>query len=159
LDPDALNRLEQDTILSLPCGRYLLNRIAGGIHLIRLQIQGRVALYVDGDIELDRQLALTFDGPGAELDLFVAGRLISAGTLQLGERENTQALRIYVGGPGPLELSGILDLAGHLYAPNSELALNGNAEVFGSIQVQQMTLSGSLTLFYDPTAQELECGP
>ena len=158
LDPDALDGVAQDTVLRLPCGRYLLSRVAGGERLIRLEIAGRVALYVEGDLELERDLAITLVGERAELDLFVAGRLISSGTLQLGDRTRPDALRIHVAG-GPLELSGVLGLAGHLYAPTSDLTLTGDAEVFGSMHVRRLDMSGSLTVFFDPVAQELTCAP
>jgi len=139
------------TELSLPCGLYYLSNIAGTGQLT-IRATGRVALFVDGDIDLDDRFVITI-APGAELDLFITGSVTSAAALALGDAARPAALRIYLGAASALDLSAGSTIAGNLYAPQALVSLSGATEIFGALFVQRVSSSSGLTVHYDESVR------
>jgi hypothetical protein len=133
--------------ISLPCGRIFLTRIGGNapIHLIA---QGRVAIFVQGDLSIsDFQI----DVPtGTELDLFVGGSINVRGAFLVGDPSNPARARTYVGGSS-VNLQSQATLAGNLYAPAATITLGGNAPttLFGSIFAATVSSGSDLTIHFD----------
>ncbi len=146
LDPGALANLQEETQLSLPCGRYYVRGI-GGAQTLRLIITGRVALFVDGDLSLQQPLRIELQG--GELDLLVSGNIVSDAPLELGDAARPAQVRLYVGGAGTIQLGGGARFFGNLYAPRSELVSGGPVEAFGALFVRRVAIAGALTLHYD----------
>ncbi|MCK6549317.1 hypothetical protein L6R52_25970 [Myxococcota bacterium] len=144
---DALANVTAATTLELPCGRYYLDRIGAHAPLV-LRITGRTALFVAGDVALDDALTVEL-GAAGELDLFVAGNLVSAGTIMLGSFRTPARARLYVGGAGTIQLSGGGVFAGNLYAPRAELVASAPIELFGSLFVRRLAASAPLAVHYD----------
>ena len=83
--------------LSLPCGRFFFSAVKGSS--AHLQVQGRVALFVEGDVELSSQFVLDL-AAGAELDWFIDGNFILDPGARVGDPVRPAATRIYVRGDG-----------------------------------------------------------
>lgn len=151
--------LATDLTVNLPCGRYWVNAI-GGAGGLTLRLEGRVALFVSGDLSLQAPLQID-TSLGGELDLFVAGNVVSAGRLDLGDAANPARVRLYVGGNGTLELSGGGVFAGNVYAPRAELVSSAALEAFGSLFVRRVALSDQLIIHYDTAVLDngAECPP
>lgn len=147
LDPKDLENLSGPTRLELGCGRFYVDRI-GGDGALTLAVTGRAALFVGGDVALQNQLIVEV-APGGELDLFVAGIIVSSERLILGSPDRPARVRLYVGGTGTLQLSGGALVAGNLYAPRAELTTSAAVEVFGSLFVRRVAASAELTIHYD----------
>jgi hypothetical protein len=149
LDPAALADLSGDATLELPCGRFYLSRIqatnGGGV---TLRATGRNALFVGGNVTLDGPFTVEL-APGAELDLFVAGVLNVPGGVRLGDPQRPQALRIYLGAPGSLNLSASSTVAANVYAPTADVSASAPLELFGALLVDHLNLSGKMTVHYD----------
>lgn len=145
LSGDALTDLSADGRLTLPCGRYHVDRIEG--EALTLEATGRVALFVDGDLALG-ELTIALD-EGAEVDLFIAGNVLGQARWTLGDTSQPVGVRIYVGGSGTLELAGGATFAGNVYAPRAELVTPASVEVFGSLFARRVVASGPLTVHYD----------
>ncbi|MBX3245960.1 MAG: hypothetical protein KF901_02120 [Myxococcales bacterium] len=132
--------------LTLDCGRYYLDRIGGGS--VELVVRGRVALFVGGDVALDRTFEVSLER-GGELDLFIAGNVVSGGAWTLGDPTSPARLRLYVGGAGTIDLTSGGELAANVYAPRAELVTPAALEVFGSVFARRVVASGPLALHYD----------
>ncbi len=147
ITPDHLDGFVGPAELVLPCGLYYLRTIRGTGPLT-IRAQGRVALFVDGDIDLDDLFVISL-APGAELDVFITGSVTSAAALQLGDVSRPAALRIYLSAAASLDLSAATTIAGNLYAPQALISLSGATEIFGALFVQRISSSSGLTVHYD----------
>ncbi len=148
---DALVKLTPSSLapfpsapITLPCGRYYFTGVGGGP--VNLTIDGRVAMFVDGDFDGRDGLILSLN-PGAELDLFVSGSLLLSDAT-LGSSSAPARVRVYIGG-SDLTLAGNATLGANLYAPNANVALSSNFEMRGSLFVGSLQLSGAFTIQYD----------
>jgi hypothetical protein len=157
LDARALDSYAGAASLALPCGRYYLTRAAGDGPLA-LEVGGRVALFVGGDLSLGGDLSIAI-APGAELDLFVGGNVNVAGAFGKGAEQAPSRVRTYVAGGGTLNLQGPATLGGNLYAPRAELVAARGAEVFGSVFARRVSAAGPLTLHYDASVLASACPP
>ncbi len=147
LAPSALANRSGDRTVELGCGRYYLTAI-GGTGALTVRVAARAALFVDGDVSLDAPLVVEL-ADGADLDLFVAGNLVSSSVIRFGDAARPARARLYVGGRGTLQLDGDALFGGNLYAPRAELNTSGRVEVFGSLFVRRLAASGPLLVHYD----------
>jgi hypothetical protein len=148
LDSVALDGFSGTRELDLACGRYHLSRIAGS-GALRLRVHGRVALGVDGNVELDDEFVVTLDS-GAQLTLFVAGNMRVAGRLELSTPDSPSSLRLLVGGNGTVDLGSDALIVGTLYAPRAELVTRGRFELTGAVFVRRAAPGAELIVHYDP---------
>jgi hypothetical protein len=158
LDERALDGVSGDASLTLACGRYRLSRMAVS-GALSLKIQGKVALFVDGNIELDDTFEVTV-AEDASLELFVAGNMRVAGKLQLGDSARGQrSLRVHVAGQGTVDLGGISTLAGVLDAPFADLVTRQALTVYGALFVRRLSAEAEVHVRYDTElAGESACG-
>jgi hypothetical protein len=153
LTPQALNAPALATTVTLPCGRYYVDGISGSSD-VHLHIEGRVALFVAGDVLSTGQLRVTF-GAGAELDWFVGGRLDFERAAQVGDMARPAALRVYVAGEGLLTLPSPY-VFGNVYAPRSDVSLIGRADFQGSVFGRSVTSPESILVHYDTAVQRVD---
>lgn len=149
LTPDSLQNVSG--AVTLPCGRYYFDGIStdGDLALVA---EGRVALFVTGDVAVNGALSVRL-APGAELDLLVAGQLVSTDALALGAEDAPSRVRVYVGGSGTLQLSGGGTFGGNLYAPRAEVVASGTVEVFGSLFARRLALADRAIVHFDRAVQ------
>ncbi len=133
--------------LSLPSGRYYLASFAQTGDL-EVRARGAVQLYVDGDVALVGASRFAID-PGGSLDLFVAGSVAAAGSVELGDATRPDAFRLYVGGKGSrVELAGEQTFRGLVYAPTSEVSIAGETSIEGALFAGSLAHAGSLAITY-----------
>lgn len=147
LDPDRLKNYNGNTTLELPCGRYYLSGINGS-GTLNLQVNGRVALFIGGDMQLASTFTITI-ARGGSLDLFIGGQFNAGSTLNLGTPQTAAQLRIYMGSDAAVNMPANSTLAGELYAPLSSLNCGANLTVYGALFVRQVAISGVLTIHHD----------
>jgi hypothetical protein len=159
LSPSALANVFGSAEITLPCGRYYLDRI-GGLGGITVHIAGRVALFVGGPIDATGQV--NFDmGLKGEVDLFVAGDLVLTGSMSFGNKDRPAATRIYVASSKDVSLMGVSGFVGNLYAPNSKVTSLGGIEVYGSVVAGSFNIPGYAGFIYDRavTTAGKDCPP
>ncbi len=140
----------------LSCGQYYVDGIHGGP--VELDITGRVALFVAGDLNVDGGLKVVLSA-GAELDLFVAGNVDLQGTTSLGNVDAPAHVRLYVGG-GTLTLSASATIGANVYAPGADVQLASDFEMWGALFAQSLQFSGDFKIHYDTSVlQEPGCTP
>lgn len=147
----ALASVTTDTTLELPCGRYYLAGIgtaAGSSAEIRVRALGRVALFVDGSIDVAGRFVVEV-GPGAEIDLFVSDGIRTTLPLAFGDVTRPSSARLYVGGSGSIALDAGATIAGNVYAPLATLQTAGSFVAYGSIFAYALQSSADLTVHYD----------
>jgi hypothetical protein len=147
IDPRALENVSAALTLAVPCGRIFFTRVSGS-GAIRLEVSGRTAIFVGGDLAPGGAFAIDV-APGGEVDLFVEGNVVAGGPFTLGSPSSPASARLYVGGTGTLNLSAGGTLSGNVYAPRAEAVLGGPTTVFGSIFVRRVATAGPLTIHYD----------
>jgi hypothetical protein len=142
-----------------PCGEFYLPGIRTGAQAaLEFRVHGRTGIFVDGDVYLGNSLTVTLD-PGAELDLVVAGSLISNGRL-LGAPSSPARVRLWIGST-TLSLSDQILVGAVVYAPLATLVIGFMASLNGSVLVSNVNDNGNgLHLFYDPAAASagMSCG-
>jgi hypothetical protein len=152
ISTEALTDVSTATTLELDCGRYYFSRIFAPAALT-LRITGRTAIFVAGDLAIEDSFLVELED-GAELDLFVAGNIVSSGPLSFGSFRTPARARLYSGGAGTIQLSGGGTFAGNLYAPRAELVASAPIEVFGSLFVRRLAASAAVTIHYDTAILE-----
>jgi hypothetical protein len=142
--------------VALSCGRYFVNGIQGGT--IALDVTGRVALFVQGDLSITGRLAINLS-PGAELDLFVSGNVLLMGMATFGAPNSPAHVRLYVGGTS-FELAASVTVGVNAYAPNAVVALASSLEMWGALFAKALQFSGNFAIHYDSSVLTAEgCAP
>jgi hypothetical protein len=117
----------------------------------RIDIEGRVRLFVDGDIDSLGHLELNL-AQYAELELWVAGSVRTIGNIRFAREEDARAraFKLYVGGPDATVLQvGNARFFGAIYAPQADIGFVGNLQVFGAVVANNIRGAGNLDIFYD----------
>ena len=134
--------------LTLPCGRYYVGDITG--ELVELNIDGRVALFVDGPLSAFNALHVDM-ASDAELDLFVV-QDVTMGVADNGaEQGNVNAparVRLYMAGQN-LNLGSSAKVGANIYAPAARVTLSRDLVVWGALFARDVSFSGNLTIHYD----------
>ena len=146
--------------VKLQCGHYYVDGIHGGA--VSLDILGRVALFVDGDLSVTQGISIQLE-PGAELDLFIAGNVDiqgPTGSVMVGDVTHAALTRIYIGGSGNdagggFALSADATLSANIYAPNAVVQLASDFTLRGAILAQTLQFSGNFSIFYDTTVLQV----
>jgi hypothetical protein len=146
--------------LRLTGGNYYVTS-ADVVGLTTIYVDAPSSVFVDGSLRQvgAEQWKLA---PGATLDLFVSGSVLSVGQLIAGNPDDPAAFRLYVGGSGETKVGAVGDthFFGSIYAPRTTVAYVGNAEVVGSIFAKTIKGVGVLTIGYrDPAAPPTSCDP
>ncbi len=131
--------------LKLQSGRYFFDNVAQ-IGLQKLQVEGAVSIYIEGSLEgigADIfQLA-----PGATLDLYVSKTIRTVGYVNLGDKTDPGALRIYLGGDDAVSLSiGAQIFHGTLYAPRAKIIYIGYTIIEGGLFAKELVGVGDLEI-------------
>jgi hypothetical protein len=143
--PDDLAAITSNKRWSLSCGRYYLSRIAGTGNLA-IRVTGKVALFIDGSIDLKGTLSFDLDS-GAEIDVFVKQDLQVQGPLALANKNRPAAGRMWVGGTQAIRLSS--PFIGNLYAPRANVGSTIALEIWGSIFAADFTVGAVANVYYD----------
>lgn len=145
--------------ITLPCGRYYVDSI-GGLGSITLHVPGRTALFVGGDVNALGVFDIDL-GPSGEIDIFVAGGLLSIGAGSYGDRARPARTRIYVGGSGDVTVVGASGFVGNVYAPHARITALGATTVYGSLFGRQIDMPGYLDVHYDRAILDVgaDCPP
>jgi hypothetical protein len=147
LASDVLVNPSAERHLALPCGRFYLAAIATS-HKTTIIAQGRVALFIGGDIASSNELQITV-APGGELDVFVGGSLDVSNKLRLGSANHPALMRVYIGGSGELKLSNEALIGAYIYSAEGPLRTSNQIEVFGGLFAKSLDASNKLTIHYD----------
>jgi len=109
-----------------------------------ISIQGAVALYVEGDVQLVGKGMLDVPA-GSTLDLYIAGGLQMVGAL-FTTPPQPGAVRLYVA--GQYQAVGRQDLTMSLYAPKADVQFVGDTAIAGSILARSIAAVGQLDVAY-----------
>lgn len=145
--------------ITLPCGRFYLTGISG-LGDITLHVDGRTALFIQGDVNALGVFDIDL-GPEGELDMFIAGNLLSIGRGSYGDRARPAATRIYVGGTGDVTIIGATGFVGNVYAPRARITAPGATTVYGSLFGNRIDMPGYLDVRYDRAILDVDvdCPP
>jgi hypothetical protein len=131
--------------VTLPCGLFYVDGIHG-TSTITIDVTGRAALFVGGDI--DAEGGLTITTTGGELDLFVAGNVTLEGTTLVGTKNAPAKTRLYVGGTA-LTLVDTAVLGANVYAPGADVQVASDFEMWGAFFAKSLEFSGFFKIHYD----------
>jgi hypothetical protein len=146
--------------IRLTGGNYYVTS-ADVIGLTRIYVDAPSSVFVDGSLRQIGAEQWTI-APGATLDLFVSGDVLSVGQLVAGSPSDPAAFRLYIGGSGDTKVGAVGDthFYGSIYAPRSTIAYVGHAQVVGSIFAKTIRGVGALTVEYrDPSTPPTSCDP
>jgi hypothetical protein len=149
VSPTALENVQTDLTLNVPCGRVFFTRVGGtaAIHLVLAP--GRTAIFIGGDLSSNGPFTIDVS-PSSELDLFVEGNVVAGAAFTLGSAATPSKARLWVGGTGTINLPSTVTLAGNLYGPLAQLVLGASPiTIYGSVFVRRVSSQGALTIHYD----------
>jgi hypothetical protein len=116
-----------------------------------------VHLYIAGDIRPEGRFDIVL-APGAELDLYLGGAIVTNNPVNIGDPQRPNALRWYVQGEAQtLSLNAEFNFSGHLYAPGSDLIMNGEGVLAGTMLVRNLNTQFALELAVPETRPQ--CRP
>lgn len=135
--------------------RYTSLNISGNA---KVTLSGTVKLYLTSSSSLSvTGNAKIIIPSGAKLLVYTDGTCNIAGNgfvNQANLPENTQIYSTYTGANG-INFSGNSNLHAAIYAPGTNIAASGNADIFGSIIGKTVTVSGNGNIHYDEALQNL----
>ncbi|MBN2269566.1 MAG: hypothetical protein JXN61_03075 [Sedimentisphaerales bacterium] len=124
----------------------------------RLEINGSVVLHLTGDINLGNDAEIVIKN-GSSLVLY-ADSDISTGNSAGFVNENTppQTLKVFATGEDPqdFELKAKSSVFGEVYAPNADIELYPNAELYGAIVGNSVSIKSGGTFMYDEALRNVE---
>jgi hypothetical protein len=146
LDLDSIGA----TQITLTAGSYYAPHVTT-IGATRFVVNGAVALYLDGTL-IDIGAEAFKLTAGSTLDLYISGGIAQVGFLDLGSFATPGSFRLYVGGPGAIQLVGAEFVSGMVYAPTSPLLFAGDTVVHGALFADTVDGAGRLAIHYDSVA-------
>lgn len=134
------------TKLALPTGRYYLSDL-DAIGATAVSIEGNVSLYLDGNLDHIGAAWMSLAN-GASLDLYVSGAVRTIGYVELGNKWDPSAFRLYIGGDSCTLDVGDQVFNGAIYAPNATLDYIGNTQIRGAVTAKSIHGTGNLEIGY-----------
>ncbi len=143
--------VQSTTVLSpADSGKYaaITSLSLGGI----LEISGGdVVLHITGNIDIDNSGEIQIKD-GSSLSLYVDGNITFTNNAGINNETGISAnLKVYSTGEGEqvFELKNNTDAFGVVYAPNADIILKNNANLYGSITAKNFTIMNNGTFYYD----------
>ncbi len=150
-DNALLPEVVGSTALTLTEGDYYFGSSSELVGSASIEVQGAVAVYIDGDIDSVGELNITI-AEGGELELWVTGSIHSVGNVNLGPQTaaSPRTFRLFMGGSGDgVSTVGDARFVGAIYAPEVDIDFVGGLEVVGSLFANNLDGTGDLVLTYD----------
>ncbi|MFO0577494.1 MAG: hypothetical protein U1A78_26115 [Polyangia bacterium] len=159
LTKDQLEGFVGDPVLTLPCGGYFFQRVAG-LGSLELRIQGRVELAIAGGLDVGGRLTISL-APEAELDLYVHGDITVGGAVAIGDKAAPPRLRLFPGGVDTIRLAGGGYVSAAVLGRRRDLITSAPLDVYGAMIAESASVNAALRLHYDPQVRSLSgsCGP
>ncbi len=101
--------------------------------------------YYFNDLKLSGQASLSVTGPTT---IYLTGNLDTSGGDVINATEDPNNLRILMTG-GTAVINASVDWYGLLYAPDSEVTINGSGDVYGAIIGEEVKFSGTGDIHFD----------
>jgi hypothetical protein len=118
-------------------------------------IDGRVALYIDGDITLDNsaQIIINDANPDASLTLFLDGDFISLNGGAINNLTKDPTRLMILGGPHcrSIDFRTAGDFFGAIYAPLANVRSHNSVQIHGAIISNSFIQDVAANLYYDST--------
>jgi hypothetical protein len=113
-------------------------------------VNGKARLWVTGDVDIGGGDVITI-GPGGSLEIYVSGSSATFGGSGIVNNSGVAASCKLIGLPTctTMKYAGGADLIGLIYAPNANITIRGNAQIYGGITGNSLTCSGSSGIHYD----------
>jgi len=113
--------------------------------------------YCYKDLNINGGGTLTANGP---VSIYITGNFTASGNSTMGVPSSPKQMLVQMTSTagGTIEkgtLSGSTRFYGALYAPQSPITISGNADVYGSIIAQSISLTGSASIHYDQALNTL----
>ncbi len=133
--------------LELTTGSYYMTDLSQ-IGATFVSVKGHVSLYLDGNLESIGAAWIRLEN-GGMLDLYVSGSVRQIGHLDLGNKWDPSAFRLYIGGgdKGTINVGNQI-YNGAIYAPDAEIEYIGNTQIRGAITAKRLTGIGNLEIGY-----------
>ncbi len=106
---------------------------------------------VDGDFSFNNSEVVVSSGATT---IFVTGNVKINGTARIGDSSDPSKITIKVIGDGSVTFNGSSSFYGYLYAPESEVRLNGTAMFYGAGAAQSIDALGTNHVMLDPNMAE-----
>jgi hypothetical protein len=142
--------VESHQVLDWGCGEYYVPAISSGNGgVLEFHIHGHVGIFVDGPLTLGDNFIVMLD-PGADLDLVVAGSLITTGRV-FGSPASSARTRLWTAAT-TITLPDQVQFGAAVYAPAAVFLAGAGLTFSGTLYTGTLSVAGDVRITYDPTA-------
>lgn len=137
--------------VTLPPGNYVYDSMSLAAQS-RLTISANTNIYVKASVNIAGQSTVFTNG---SVQMYIGGDASFAGQGIVNSTGNPASLEIYGLGNGTnISFTGQNDFYGTFYAPYSTLYLAGDANFYGAVAGEDVTLAGNIKIHYDEALSE-----
>jgi hypothetical protein len=147
LAPTRLADVPQATTISLPCGTFYLDDIDADA-AVTVAVHGRALLAIGGDVTTHAGFTVQLD-PSAELDLLVAGQLITSGGGAFGAAGAAARFRVWIGGTATTIFDDAPAVSAVIHAPIAAVTAPGGLPLSGSLLARSVSIGADTTVHFD----------
>lgn len=157
---DITAKSETITITPTENGQYDNISLASSVKAGILEIDGgNVVLYITGDIELGNSCEIVVKD-NSSLTIYLDGDIVSGNGSSIGtENPSKDALTIQLYGTGEgeqnLDIKAKNEWTGVIYAPNANIDLYANGDVYGAIVADSFEFKNGGNYYYDEALREV----
>ncbi|MBI4518255.1 MAG: hypothetical protein HY699_20840 [Deltaproteobacteria bacterium] len=138
---------------------------AGTTYLGSINLSGNSAMtlnpgtYTAASISLSGNASLTINNAAGPVYLYVTGTVSASGNgIATGSNDSTRFILYQIGGSSVAIVGNGL-FRGGVYAPDSNLAVSGNGDLYGSFVGNQISINGNGGIHYDQKLQSITGPP
>jgi hypothetical protein len=143
--------------VAVPAGLTCTDESVGGQQTLTLS--SAVGAYCFTNLSVGGGGTIAVDGP---VTVYVTGQFSAGGNTTMGSSTDPKNLLLVLTSPqtGSLgSLSGTTVFSGAIYAPNGAINVSGDAQVYGSIMANSVTVSGNARVHYDTSLTQVTTIP
>jgi hypothetical protein len=117
---------------------------------------GDVVLHVTGDILLGESCQLLIN-LNSSLTLYLDGDLVAKANAGINNQNVPAEFKLYgtADGPQTIDLRATGDLRAAVYAPNADITLYAEGDIYGAVKAKTLEIKSSSTFFYDEALKEV----
>jgi Tfp pilus assembly protein PilX len=128
-----------------------------------ITINGPTVLFVDGDIGMNANEPLTFNGPYASLTIYQkSGNITLNGQTYTGVNatdKKASNLIIKSAGTGTVKFNGGSDVYANVYAPDASFTQTGTSTFYGKMVASTISIGGNMTFHRDEDVAQMASAP
>lgn len=134
---------------------------AGAVSLGKLKLTGKhtqtltSGTYVASELDIGGNAQLIIDASAGPVNLYVTGEISLGGNGVANASGQPKNFNLVQVGGADVDMTGNTDFVGTVYAPDSELEVKGNGDIYGAIIAASVDLVGNADVHFDQSLRTI----